>query len=216
MDVGQAVVATTEAVGQPLMVDAQKVKQGGVQVVDFDGILGGFVTVFVGRSIGHATSNTTASHPKTEAVRIVVPTVAPLGEGGSTKFARPENHGFIQEASRLEVCQQPGNWLIDGSGVDRVVVAQIPMGVPTGIAVGAGARQFDEADSALDETSSDQALSAVGAGVFRRGVQSIEASGGIRFTVDGRRLGHRHLHPEGQFGVGDGRLERVVFAQSRE
>ena len=50
-DVGQAEVAALEAVGQPLVVDAEQVQDRGVQVVDVDGVLDGVVAEVVGLAV---------------------------------------------------------------------------------------------------------------------------------------------------------------------
>jgi hypothetical protein len=39
MDVGETIVATLEFISQSFVVNAQEVKDGGVEVVDADGIL---------------------------------------------------------------------------------------------------------------------------------------------------------------------------------
>ena len=44
VDVGEAELAPLEAVSQLLVVDAEEVENGGVEVMDMDGILGGRVT----------------------------------------------------------------------------------------------------------------------------------------------------------------------------
>ncbi len=49
--VGQAEVAALEAVGQPLVVDAQAVQDRGVQVVDVDRLLGDVVAEVVGLAV---------------------------------------------------------------------------------------------------------------------------------------------------------------------
>ena len=91
--------------GQSLVIDSQQVQQGGMQVVDFDGVLGRLVAVLVGRSIGHASPNAATGHPKTESVGIVVSAIPTLSEGGAPELAGPEDHGFIQQAARLQVGQ---------------------------------------------------------------------------------------------------------------
>ena len=54
MHVGQPHVAAAEAVGQPLVVDAEQVQHRGVQVVDLDLVLDGVVAVLVGRAVDRA------------------------------------------------------------------------------------------------------------------------------------------------------------------
>ena len=53
-DVGEAEVAAAEAIGQPLVVDAEQVQDGGVQVVDVDRVRGDVVAEVVGRAVGDA------------------------------------------------------------------------------------------------------------------------------------------------------------------
>ena len=61
--VGQAHVAAAEAVGQPLVVDAQQVQHRGVQVVDLDLVLDGVVAVLVGRAVDRAALDAAAGQP---------------------------------------------------------------------------------------------------------------------------------------------------------
>ena len=68
-----------EAVGQALVVDAQLLEQGGVQVVDVHGILGDVVAVIVGGSVLVAGLEATASDPGGEASAVVVPAMVGLG-----------------------------------------------------------------------------------------------------------------------------------------
>ena len=51
MHVGQAEVAALELVGQPGVVDAQQVKDGGVQVVDLDRVADDVVREIVGLAV---------------------------------------------------------------------------------------------------------------------------------------------------------------------
>ena len=46
MDVGQSELAALVSEGEALVVDAEEVQQGGVEVVDVDGILGDGVSEF--------------------------------------------------------------------------------------------------------------------------------------------------------------------------
>ena len=51
MDVGEPEVAALEAVGEALVVHAQDVQDGGLQVVDVDGIVGDAIAEFVGGAV---------------------------------------------------------------------------------------------------------------------------------------------------------------------
>ena len=62
-DVGQAVVPALELVGQPGVVDAQAVQQGGVQIVHMHPVADDVVAVVVGLAKGHAASDSGAGQP---------------------------------------------------------------------------------------------------------------------------------------------------------
>jgi hypothetical protein len=51
-DVGQAVIAALEAVGEFELVEAEEVEEGGVEVVDGDGVLGDGPADVVGGAVG--------------------------------------------------------------------------------------------------------------------------------------------------------------------
>src|ERR1700679_4045010 len=61
--VGQRVALAVGEVGQPIVVDAEEVEQGGVVVVGADGIDDGAVADVVGGSVGHAPFDAAAGQP---------------------------------------------------------------------------------------------------------------------------------------------------------
>ena len=75
VDVGEPVVAALVTICQLLVIDAQLMQDGGLQVVDMDGILGDIDAVIVGLAVAHAATDPSASHPVAEAVGMVVSTV---------------------------------------------------------------------------------------------------------------------------------------------
>ena len=80
MDVGEATVDTVMADGKPLMVDAQQVKNGGVDVVDLCGVISiqGLVAPLVGFGMRDAAFDAASTQPVGKNVRIVVATFASL------------------------------------------------------------------------------------------------------------------------------------------
>src|SRR6266699_5808949 len=86
-DVGEAEIAAGIAVGQLLVVDAQDVKQCGVQVVDGDAVLDGLESKLVGCAVANAALKAAASHEHGEAVGIVIAAVAGFGDGRTAKLA---------------------------------------------------------------------------------------------------------------------------------
>lgn len=121
MDVGEAKVAALIAIGQSSVVNAQEVKNGGVEVVDVHGsrrpmffvglrvhwgavFVGDIVAVVVGSSVGDAGLNAAAGHPNGKASGMVVAAVVVLFEGAlaigcSSEFAAPNDKGFIKHAA---------------------------------------------------------------------------------------------------------------------
>ena len=62
-DVGKAVVAAAVVVGEAFVVDAQEVKDGGVEVVDVDFVFGDFGADFVSGAIADAAFGAAAREP---------------------------------------------------------------------------------------------------------------------------------------------------------
>ena len=62
-DIRQAEVAALVAEGEPLVVDAELVEHGGVQVVDGDAVLLCVVAEFVGGAVGGSGPDAAAGHP---------------------------------------------------------------------------------------------------------------------------------------------------------
>ena len=99
VDVGEAEVAAGVAVGELLMVQAEDVEDGGVEVVDVDFVLLGEVAVVVGGAVGDAALHAAAGHPHGEAFGVVIASVAALGGGGAAELATPDDEGVFEEAA---------------------------------------------------------------------------------------------------------------------
>ena len=76
VDVGEAVVAALEAVGEAGVVEAEQMQGGGVQVVDVDGILDDVVAEVVRLAVDVAAFHARAGHPDAEAARVMVAPVS--------------------------------------------------------------------------------------------------------------------------------------------
>ena len=75
VNVGEAEIATGVAMGEVLVIEAEQVEDGGVDVVDGDRILFGLEAEFVGRSVNGPAADAAARHPDAESVGVVVATV---------------------------------------------------------------------------------------------------------------------------------------------
>ena len=90
-------VATAEAVGQALVIDAQEVKHRRVEVVDFDFVLDGVIAVVVGRAVDRPPFDPRAGQPHREPERIVVAPVGPLGHRRPAELASPQDKRLVQQ-----------------------------------------------------------------------------------------------------------------------
>jgi hypothetical protein len=101
VDVGQAVVAALEFVGELMMVDSQAVQDCGVEVVDVDRVADDIVAVVVGFAVGDSATDASSGHPHREAAWVMVSTVVGGGEislavDRSTKLATPDDESVVE------------------------------------------------------------------------------------------------------------------------
>lgn len=81
MDVSEAVVAALELEGEFGVVQTEAMEDGGVEVMDVDGVLGDVVTEVIGGAEGEAGLDAAAGHPDGEAAGVVVTAVFGGREG---------------------------------------------------------------------------------------------------------------------------------------
>src|SRR5204863_8406873 len=72
MDIGEAIVAPFESIGQSFVVDAKQVKHGRVEIMHIDRVVHHVIAEVI-RCAEHQTrSDTAAGHPDREATRMMV------------------------------------------------------------------------------------------------------------------------------------------------
>src|SRR5262245_48152898 len=91
MHIGQPEVAAAVAEGELLVVEADEVEDGGVEVVDVDAVFDGLVAEFVGGAVDVAALDAAAGEPHGEAEAVVVATLVALGSGGAAEFTAPDH-----------------------------------------------------------------------------------------------------------------------------
>ena len=97
MYVSKAEVTAVVAVGELLMVEAELMQDGGMEVVHVHLALHGVVAVFVGVTMGKAWFNAASGQPGRETVRIMVSSgTLILRVGCASEFATPPYDGIIQ------------------------------------------------------------------------------------------------------------------------
>ena len=157
VDVGEAEIAAGVVVGEALVVEAEGVEEGGVEVVHVDRVFHGAVTEVVGGAVGESTPDAAAGHPDGENVRVVVTAIVVFGHRGAAELATPEDEGVVEEAALVEVLEEPGDGFVDFGALVAGAFNDLLVVVP-GVVGG----DLDVADALLGELAGEQALAANG------------------------------------------------------
>src|SRR5436190_12184820 len=96
-------------------------QDGGVQIMDMDGIFQGPITKLVGGAIGKAPLNATTGEPNGEAPVVVIPSAAGFSihqfdSRGAAKFAAADDEGLLKQTPLLQVGEQGGDGAVDLGG----------------------------------------------------------------------------------------------------
>ena len=75
VNIGQTKTASLILEGEPLVVDAHQVQEGGVEVVDVDAVFSDVVAELVGGTKSDSGSYSAAGHPCCETTRVMIPPV---------------------------------------------------------------------------------------------------------------------------------------------
>ncbi len=202
---GDAVVVEAEL----LVIEAEQVQRGGMEVVAVGGILSGFEAEVVGAAICGAALDAAACHPGGEGSGIVIAAFA-LGSGLAAKLAGADDERAVEQAARFEIGKQGS-----GTGVEhRTPVAVVPDDVLVTIPVRpdlfrAGvlrtAKNLHEAHAPLNESAGEQALAAKGADVFV--VERVEFFRRVGFAAKVGCGRGAELQAGGEFVGGDAGFE---------
>src|SRR5262245_38823899 len=111
VDVGEAEIASRVTIGEPLVVQAKQVENGGVEVVGMNEVFGDVVAVVVGLAIDNTAFHAAAGEPRTEHVRVVAAAGWAVGVGRTAEFGGEDDQSVVEHAAGLEVDQQSGDGL---------------------------------------------------------------------------------------------------------
>ena len=92
-----------------------------MEVLHLDGLLDGQQTEIVCGSDANAGPNTATSHPNGKPCGVVLATEVALHHGRATKFAGPDDEGFIEQAPLFQIGQQGCYGLVGPAGAGFVV-----------------------------------------------------------------------------------------------
>ena len=116
MHIRQAVTASLKLVREPLMVDAEQMHEGGVEVVNMESVFDGVVTKVIGLSVNGPRFDATTGEPRAEAPRMMVSTEIgadfTLAVSRAAKLAAPDDQSIVQHTPLLEILHQRGRWLV--------------------------------------------------------------------------------------------------------
>ena len=117
--VGQPPVDAVVAERQAGVIDAQQVKDGGVQVVAVRDVFDGLVRPFVARAVGHAPLDAAAGQPGGEGERVVVAALGALAARHAAELGGPDDDRVVEQAAALEVLDQGGGGFVHAGGHRR-------------------------------------------------------------------------------------------------
>ncbi len=92
MNIGQAAIDSIVVIGKSLVIQAEKVEDGGMKVMRSGNVLDGFETEFVCTAVGYARLDARSRKPTRKAMRIVVaPVGAHLEHRHTSKLGREDD-----------------------------------------------------------------------------------------------------------------------------
>ncbi len=112
VDIGEAEVTSGVAEGEAFVVEAEEVEDGGVEVMDVDGVNGGLEAEVIGGAVDGAAFDAATGEPHGKAVVIVVAAVDFAGIGtwggefddrGAAEFAAPDDERIVEHTALFEV-----------------------------------------------------------------------------------------------------------------
>ena len=197
IDAGEAEIESLGADGEAFVVEAELVEEGGVDVVNVDGVFDGAEAEFVGLTVDGAAFEAAAGEPHGEGVDVVVAAggFADFAHGGAAEFAAPDDDGVIEEAALFEVFDEGGGGLVDVEAFGGEVFLEVFGGAA--VVVPVGVVELDEADTAFDESAGEEAVAGEAGffGVF----DAVEVEGGLGFVTGVHQFGGTGLHAVGHF-----------------
>ena len=98
MNIRESHVSTAKTVRELLVVDPAQMQHGCMQIVHFNTIFDGSITMFIGGPVNRTTSDTATGQPARETIRIMIATILALGKRRASKFTGPHHQGLLEQA----------------------------------------------------------------------------------------------------------------------
>lgn len=147
------------------MINPQAVEDGGVEVVDVDGVADNVVAEFVGFTVRDATFHSATRHPDREATWVMIPAEVGLGEfalavDGATEFARPNHKGVVEQAPLFQIGDESVAGLVGVEALTLNAIGQIGVLIPTTV------EELNASNISLGHASGEEAVEGKGTGNF--------------------------------------------------
>jgi hypothetical protein len=98
-DISKSFIASVMPIGEALVIEAEQVQDGGVNVVNVGEAFRGAEADRIGGADDLASLDPAAGEPHREAVRIVISARGSFGHRRSAELTAPDNQGRIQKAA---------------------------------------------------------------------------------------------------------------------
>ena len=208
VDIGEPIVAALEFIGQLLVIDAKKMKHGGLEVMDVDFVFHGVETDVVAFSVSDAWLHPASGHPDGEGVGMVIATPfravvdIALDERSAAKLSAPDDEGVIEEAALFEILHEGGGRLV---GVAALI---IELGGEGSMLIPPCVHELDKTGSSFDEATGEEAIPGEAAGFVD--LWAVEIEDGFGLAGDVRQLRDGSLHAIGHLVLCDAGLNLGV------
>ncbi len=196
MNVGQTEIAALESPCELFVVKAELLQQGGVQVVDVNGIFYDAEAEFIGGAMDKAGFDASSCGPHSECIHMVIPSdgVPDFSHRGAPELAAPDHDGIIQQSSLFEIDDEGGAGLVYFAAAQFELFVEIIDLITVVIPI--GVVELDKAYASFDESAGEQAIAGVGG--FFSGAP-VQGEGGLIFAREIHEFWRASLHAVGCF-----------------
>ncbi len=142
------------------MIDAKKMQDGGVQIVDMHAIHRDIEAKLVGLTKGDTGPDAAARHPHGEAAGVVIASMVgrvdiTLADGRATELATPDDQRLIEQAAPLQIEHQGRGRLVGVLALDAKLLREVTVLIPADVV------ELDESNTAFGEPSREDAIRTV-------------------------------------------------------
>lgn len=148
--VREPVVPTLDTMGELGVIEAEQMKESGVEVVHMNGVGDHIEAKVIGGSMDVPCSDSPAGEPDGKrAVMVVAAILSPLDHRGSPEFAPPHHERVIEQATLLEVGHESRRSPIGLAAVLFHVLGEVVVLVPRLV------EELNESNAALEQSAGE-------------------------------------------------------------